>query len=137
MTERDLSGLRAYAQDVTSRYEQLQHGLVALQRELSDVAVSATSSDGFVTAKVGARGQLLSLKLDPRIYRRPDATALAATIEQTVRSAVQEAGEKVRRISERHAPGADVASLLRGDLAERFGRFGFIEEQVTGGGDDG
>jgi DNA-binding protein YbaB len=137
MTERDLSGLRAYAHEVTSRYEQLQEGLSTLQRELAEVSVPATSPDGYITATVGARGQLLALKLDPRIYRRPDSTALSATIVETVRRAVEEAGAQVRRISERHAPGADVASMLQGELAERFRRFDFIEEQISGGGDDG
>jgi DNA-binding protein YbaB len=136
MTERDLSGLRAYAGEVTAQYEQLQQGLTTLQRELAEVAVSATSADKLVTATVGARGQLLALKLDPRIYRRPDSTALSASIVETVQRAVEDAAGQVHRISERHAPGAEVASMLRGELAERFRRFDFIEEQVSGG-DDG
>jgi len=34
-----------------------------------------------------------------------------------------------------YAPGADVASYLRGDVASRFGRFDFIQDELAGGAD--
>ena len=133
MAERDLGGLRAYAREVSDQFESVRAGMADLQRELGAVSVTATSPDGFVTATVGARGQLQRLKLDPRIYRRPDSAALAETITQTVQRAVAEAGRKVQDITDRRLPGADAGSYLRGDIAERFQRFDFIEDQISGG----
>ena len=49
------------------------------QREIFEVTGTAWSDDRFVKAVVGPRGQLVELELDPRIYRRPNSTALAAT----------------------------------------------------------
>jgi DNA-binding protein YbaB len=137
MSERDLSGLRAYAREMTARFDTLREGMGELQRDLQAVAVSAKSPDGYVTATVGARGQLLKLQLDPRIYRRPDSTALATTITETVQRAVADAAEQVRLIGEKHAPGADVGSYLRGDVAKRLERFDFVEDQIAGGTADG
>jgi DNA-binding protein YbaB len=137
MSERDLSGLRAYAREVTAQFDTLRQGMSALQQELRELKVTAKSPDGYVTATVGARGQLLKLDLDPRIYRRPDSAALAGTITETVQRAVADAGEQVRRIGEKHAPGTDVGSYLRGDVAQRLDRFDFVEEQIVAGNADG
>lgn len=57
-------------------------------RQVADVEGSAESDDGLVWATTGPRGELRSLWLDPRIYRTPDADALAAKILDTVRAAV-------------------------------------------------
>jgi DNA-binding protein YbaB len=133
MTDRDLSGLRAYAQELSEQFQQLRGGLQAMQQELAAVTGTAKSPDGFVTATVGPRGQLINLQLDGRIYRRPDSTRLAEAITQTVQQATKDAATKVETISAGHAPGADVASYLRGDLAERFARFDFVQDELAGG----
>lgn len=133
MTDRDLSGLRAYAQELSQQFQQLRGGLQAMQQELATVTGTAKSPDGFVTATVGPRGQLVSLQLDGRIYRRPDSTRLAETITETVQRAAGDAATKVEAISARYAPGADIASYLRGELAERFARFDFVHDELAGG----
>jgi DNA-binding protein YbaB len=135
VAERDLDGLRALAREMSGQFETLRRGMADLQRELRAVSVTAKSPDGYVTATVDARGQLRKLQLDPRIYRRPDSAQLAATITETVQQAVTEAAERVKAVSDRIAPGVDVASYLRGDVAQRFQRFDFVEDQVAGGND--
>jgi DNA-binding protein YbaB len=66
------------------RYAQLQRDLLALQKSIDEVSETAYSSDRTVAATVGPRGELKELVLDPRIYRKTDAKALAATITQTI-----------------------------------------------------
>ncbi|GAA2842299.1 YbaB/EbfC family nucleoid-associated protein [Crossiella cryophila] len=69
--------------------------LLAL-RELSDtVTAAADSADGLITATVSARGELLDLWLDQRIYRRSDSARLAADITGTVREAACQARARV------------------------------------------
>jgi DNA-binding protein YbaB len=75
-----------------------------IQREMLAVTGSAWSDDGLVKAVVGPRGHLLELEIDPQVYRTPNSKALAATIVQTVRAAVEEAGEKSRRLMEESLP---------------------------------
>jgi DNA-binding protein YbaB len=132
-SDRDLGGLRAYAAELSQQYKQLRTGLQAMQAELAAVTGTAKSADGFVTATVGPRGQLIKLELDGRIYRRPDSAKLAETITDTIHRATTDAAAKVEAVSVRHAPDADVASYLRGQLADRFARFDFIQDELTGG----
>lgn len=131
--ERDLAGLRAYAAEVQERFRQIQGGIADMQKEMNAVTGTAKSPDGFVTATVGPRGQVVKLVIDPRIYRKPDATKLAATITETLRKATQEAAKQVEVVTQKYAPGEDVGAYLRGDVASRFGKFDFVEDQVTGG----
>ena len=63
-------------------------------------------------------------------------TKLAETITDTVRRAAEDASAKVKQVAARYAPGADIASALRGDLTERLKRFDIIQDEVTGGTDD-
>jgi len=135
MSERDLSGLRAYAEELSSQYKKLRGGLDEMQKEMSAVTGTAKSSDGYVTATVGPRGQVVKLQLDARIYRKPDSAKLAETITETIQRAASDAAGKVEAISTRHAPGADVASYLRGDVASRFSRFDFVRDELEGGAD--
>lgn len=131
MADRDLSGLRAYAEELTGQFQKIRSGLADLQKEMAAVVATATSPDGHVTATVGPRGQLVKLQLDARIYRKPDSVKLAQTITETIHKATAEAARLVDVIANKHAPGADVASYLRGDLAERFGRFDFIQDELA------
>ncbi|MCK2242829.1 MULTISPECIES: YbaB/EbfC family nucleoid-associated protein [unclassified Crossiella] len=69
--------------------------LLAL-RELADtVTGAADSADGLITATVSARGELLDLWLDQRIYRTSDSARLAVQITGTVREAARRARARV------------------------------------------
>jgi DNA-binding protein YbaB len=68
------------------------------QRRLTKVTGTAWSEDRMVKAVVGPRGHLVELELDPRIYRRPNSKALAATIVATVRSAVEDVLRQTKEI---------------------------------------
>jgi DNA-binding protein YbaB len=132
MTERDIQGLRAYTSELTAKFAKIRGNLSEMQRAMAEVTATAKSPDGFVKATVGARGQLTKLELDARIYRRADSGKLAATITETVQKAATEAGEKVKAVTEKYAPGMDVSSYLRGDITSRFNRFDFVNDQIEG-----
>lgn len=131
-----MPGLRAYAEQVQQQLTKLRSGgLAEMRQEMNKVKGTAKSQDGFVTATVGPRGQLVDLKLDPRIYRNADSGKLASTIVETVQKAATQAGEKVDEITERHAPGMDIGSATRGEFKSRANRFDFIADQIPGGAD--
>ncbi|MGH3434089.1 MAG: YbaB/EbfC family nucleoid-associated protein [Thermocrispum sp.] len=61
------------------------------REKLDDLRATAESEDGLVSATVGARGELHSLTLDPRVFRKPDAGELAESIVATVATAMRSA----------------------------------------------
>ncbi|GIG57048.1 hypothetical protein Lfu02_14200 [Longispora fulva] len=73
-------------------------------RRMAEVSAVAWSDDRMIKAVVGPRGHLISLEIDPRIYRKPNSTALAATIVATVRQAVEEALAKTQEIVDAAVP---------------------------------
>jgi DNA-binding protein YbaB len=77
------------------------------QRRVLTVTGTATSGDGTITVVVGPRGQLIDLRIDPRVYRRPNAGALAATILATARAAVEQATAQTREIVDSQLPDLD------------------------------
>lgn len=80
---------------VISGYERLAEDIRVLRHALEETRETADSADGLVAATVDGHGKLVELWLDPRIYRAPDTTALAATISDTIAEAVRLAEEKV------------------------------------------
>jgi len=74
------------------------------QRKVFEITATAWSDDRMVKAVVGPRGQLIDLEIDPRIYRRPNSRALAATIVRTVRAATEEAMAKTQQILDETVP---------------------------------
>jgi DNA-binding protein YbaB len=112
----DNSALKARADALLAELDHLRSGIGEMQRKLRAVTASVTSDDGMVTATVGPRGQLQSLELDPRIYRRPDAKQLAATIARTVQAAAARAQDQVADACRPYMPEADIQSHLNLDF---------------------
>ena len=75
-----------------------------MQRKLGALSVSTRSEDGFVVTTVDARGRLVQVDLDPRIYRSPNAGALGALIVETYQRAVEKIDADVKRILEEYLP---------------------------------
>jgi DNA-binding protein YbaB len=80
-------------------YPRFRSRLVELQSRLPEVRETAESADGLITVTLGARGELLALELDPRIYRTTDAAALAQDILDTVRRAADAVRERVKKLT--------------------------------------
>jgi DNA-binding protein YbaB len=133
--ERDLSGLRALAEELTGQVAKLRTGMVDMRNEINALTATVKSPDGYVTATVGPRGKLVRLQLDPRIYRKPDSTALAATITETVQKAAAEAAKKVEAVAAKYAPGVAVGDRLNDDVTERLRRLDFLHDQIVGTGE--
>lgn len=91
-------------------YRQIADEVAEIQRKMAAIRATAESADGLVRATVGARGELLGLLLDPRIYRDRDADALATTIAKTIRRAVRQAQGEVFPLVQRFLPANATAA---------------------------
>lgn len=121
--------LKERAAELMGELERLRAGLDELRRTLLSISVTVTSDDGMVTATVGPRGQLQRLELDPRIYRRPDARALADTIVTTVQRAAAQAQERVEAAVKPYVPPEELREHLNFDLTASMRR---MEHQLGG-----
>ncbi len=75
-----------------------------LQQRMLEITGQAWSDDRMIRAVVGVRGHLIELEIDPRVYRKPDSKALAATIVATVRSATEDAKRQTKEIIDGSLP---------------------------------
>jgi DNA-binding protein YbaB len=136
--DRDVNhALRARFDDVVSQYQRLRLGLDDIQERLSRMAVTAESPDGTVRATVGARGQLIDLRLSREIYRRGDPDELARTILRTVEQAVAKTGDQVQEMVGEFLPsGSAAAGFMRdGNFGNLLARQDRIMREA--GDDDG
>ncbi|MEH1165583.1 YbaB/EbfC family nucleoid-associated protein [Micromonospora sp. CPCC 205539] len=123
--ERDANReLRARFDDVYGQYQQLRSGLDSLQTRLAELRVTRRSADGQVIATVGARGELITIDLDPAVYRDRDAEALSRKITETVRAAATAATTATRDLVAESMPaGSGSVEFLRtGDFGALLGR---------------
>jgi DNA-binding protein YbaB len=96
--------LRARVDEMMAQVRRMTHEMGDTRKKILEVTATARSEDGLVTATVGPRGHLLELEIDPRIYRRPNSALLAQTIVETVRVAVEQAGQEVFQLLDSFAP---------------------------------
>jgi DNA-binding protein YbaB len=101
--------LRARFGEVYEQYARLRAGMDELRERLTELQVTAESSDGQVRAIVGPRGQLAKLVLHPDIYRHRDAEALAEKITGTVRQASAGATTAVQELVGGYLPAGSGA----------------------------
>lgn len=113
--DRDVNrALRARFDEVYGQYQRLRSGMDELQGKLAALRVTAQSEDGQVRATVGPRGQLITLGLDPAIYRDLDAEALARKITKTVQEAASRAVDQVQELVAGYLPhGSAAVDYLR------------------------
>ncbi|KUL25029.1 YbaB/EbfC family nucleoid-associated protein [Actinoplanes awajinensis] len=107
--------------------------LPEIQRRMLSVTGTASSPDGLITAVVGPRGHLMELGIDPRALRRPDSKALSATILQTVRAAIEDAGRQSTEVLDDVLPG-DLRALAGTDVRTFVGSH---DADVRGRAEDG
>lgn len=91
------SGMIEQAAQGAKQLRELQQGLDGLQG-------TAESEDGFVSVTVGMGGGLVSLELDPRIYRKPDSAALARTIVDTIERANEDVSTRSKELADEVMP---------------------------------
>lgn len=90
------------AQEITEAYRRL-------------AGIRATAEVGAVTATANPHGELLALDIDPRVYRNPDADALARDVPAAVRAAAGRAGRDAVEVAGALLP--DHVDRERVDLA--------------------
>jgi DNA-binding protein YbaB len=115
-----------------AEYALLEKQLRAMRDNIDDIRGTGYSDDGLVTAVAGARGELLELELDPRIYRDPNATELAAKILAAANEAAAEAVREATKLAEKQLPpnrrGDDVDPMfdpalhMLGEISAQEGR---------------
>ncbi|MEU9832564.1 YbaB/EbfC family nucleoid-associated protein [Streptosporangium sp. NPDC048047] len=108
--------MQAYAEELRATFTRLQEQGPEIHRQARAVQVTEKSRDGLVSATVGARGDLVRLDLDPRIYRRQDSRELADVITDTVHRATEKARARVVELFEPLVPGDQMKAHLEGDL---------------------
>ncbi|MFG1945202.1 YbaB/EbfC family nucleoid-associated protein [Nonomuraea sp. NPDC048826] len=118
----DAAAMRAYADELRDMFRRIQDDGMELHARAREVQVTEKSRDGLVSVTVGARGELVRLDLDPRIYRRPDARHLADSITETTRRATARARERVTEIFEPVIPRAEFEAHLDGDVEAAMAR---------------
>ncbi|TVT58650.1 YbaB/EbfC family nucleoid-associated protein [Amycolatopsis rhizosphaerae] len=107
-------------QDMLEQLRKTARSIPETQRRMMAVTGVAWSPDRMVKAVVGPRGQLVDLEIDPRVFRRPDAAQLRATILAASTAAVGEVTARMREIMEEQFP-PEFAELRDGLLPERTG----------------
>ena len=85
--------------DMHAEYERMARDVRSLRARLGEIRAGAESDDGLITAVAGGSGQLLELRLDPRIYRAPDSAGLARAITDTIHEAVRRAQREGQAIA--------------------------------------
>lgn len=127
----DVAGLRAYAESLEATFNRMQAEAPAAAERARALQVTEKSRDGFIAATVGARGELIRLDIDPRIYRNPDSRELADTILETIKRAGTKVQEQIIEVFEPIIPREQLELHMSGDLqaimddmAERMHRRG-------------
>ncbi|GGO77448.1 YbaB/EbfC family nucleoid-associated protein [Nonomuraea cavernae] len=127
----EAAGMQAYAEELRTTFMRMQDEALELHAQARAVRVTETSADALVSATVGARGELIRLDLDPRIYRRPDSRQLADTITETVGRAAAKARERVVEIFAPLIPPDQMEAHIEGDVETAMRQ---LADRMTGKG---
>lgn len=112
----DAAETQAYTDELRATFMRLRNDVPAVYEKARAVQITEKSRDGLITATVGARGDLVRLDIDPRVYRRPDSRELADCITQTIHRAAARAQEKVIELFAPLIPAEQMRAHLAGDL---------------------
>jgi len=126
----DTQALRAQADELMAQFERMRSELPDLQQKLRSVTATVKSDDGYVSATVGPRGQLIRLELDPRIYRRPNSRELASTITETIQRAATKAMAEIEELCKPFVPSAQFQAHMNYDFE---GIFSQLDNNLSGG----
>ncbi|WP_414945014.1 YbaB/EbfC family nucleoid-associated protein [Amycolatopsis sp. cmx-11-32] len=96
--------------DRRAGYARTEQRLRDQQRRMAEVRATAESEDELISATVGGHGELVELRLDPRVFRVPDSAGLARAITGTIHRAAELAQEEGFAIIEEHFPAETTAA---------------------------
>lgn len=92
--------------------EAIEREVLTLRDALDDTECTAEAADGLIEVTANGRGQVLGLRLDPRIYRNQDCEVLAADILDAIRRATEQAQAEVARVAGKTLLPSDVPPEL-------------------------
>jgi DNA-binding protein YbaB len=101
--------------ELLADYQRSREQLASVQRNLQSITETATTPDGLISARVGARGTLTDLRIGEAAYQRYRSHALAATVLRVVGEATARAAERTNQTLAPVLPAdADPAAVLAG-----------------------
>lgn len=119
----DVDGMKAYAEELSQQLQRLTQDSHSMAAKMKAIVGKATSPDRFVSAKVDAKGSLIELELDPRIYRNEDSAALARLITETIQRAGTDATNQTKDVLSPYMSKEDVEANVSGDFDTIMRRF--------------
>ncbi|TYB56032.1 YbaB/EbfC family nucleoid-associated protein [Nonomuraea sp. PA05] len=100
--------LEQLVQEVDQQTEQLRQ----MQERMRELAATATSKDGMVTVTVGPRGEVRTIDLDPRVYRKLTPSELSDTIVAQIRDATRQVSGEMKELMEPFVPDLPFEDLF-------------------------
>ncbi|WP_433441052.1 YbaB/EbfC family nucleoid-associated protein [Nonomuraea sp. CA-141351] len=88
--------LEQLVQEVNQQTEQLK----MMQEKVRELSATARSKDGMVTVTVGPRGEVRTIELDPRVYRRLSPSELSASIVDQIGRATRQVSGDMKELME-------------------------------------
>jgi DNA-binding protein YbaB len=92
------AALRARFEVLLDEFERVKDNASKLQRRLHEAEGAAASKDGAVKLTVGPRGDLRTLHIDPRAYRRLSPSELATEILELSRAAARDVQAQLEQV---------------------------------------
>ncbi len=118
----DLSAARARAESAMADFERLRANAGTVRERLLRVQGRGSAGGGMVRVVTDQRGRVAQVRIDPRVFRRPDSRALA---EMIVTAAAEAAADADRQVEEAFAglvPGGELKTYLDFDMEALFQR---------------
>ena len=89
--------------NIVKQAQELQERLGRLQEEAAGKTVEASAGGGMVTAVVNGRLELVSLRIDPEVWKSGDVEMLQdlviAAVNQGIRSAQAAVAEEMKKVT--------------------------------------
>lgn len=92
------AALRGQIERLLGDYDQVMDDLGRMQQRLRAAQGEAQSKDGLVRLTVGPRGELRSLHLDPRAYRKLSPSELAGEIIELSGTAARDVQQQLEQV---------------------------------------
>ncbi|GLW08117.1 hypothetical protein Misp01_32470 [Microtetraspora sp. NBRC 13810] len=108
---------RATFDELSQEYEEQARRVREAYGRLGELEATARSADEMVTVKVGPRGKVLSIELNPRVYRRLAPSELAQTIMEQIDRAAACVADRTRDLMAPLLPdGVPYEKILGDDM---------------------
>lgn len=85
-------------QDMLQQAQRMQEQLMNAQRELADATVQGSAGGGMVTATVNGQGEIVDLRIDPKVIDSGEAEETAETVADLVLAAVRDAAREAEEL---------------------------------------